>query len=281
MPDQIMTKGTELSVLAPELWASLLYPTLLSALPWNDSVARDYQGEITKQGDRVHVSSFPQFGEAVDLLEDQANDAQALTASGVEILINHMLVQDFVITDLARIQTIDQSNAIRDLAFYSIMKKMQSLIVAEVAPSTSAPDHTIAFDSGTTFALADMLEAKALLDDADCEENGRVMIMGTGQANNIFNITGFTSRDFLGDASSPLASGKLPGSILGFSPRMTSEAGNTVHMFHPIFMQIGVQLQLVTKVYDQGVEGKRTVRINNTFLFGKKQCSNLRVVKIG
>jgi hypothetical protein len=148
-------------------------------------------------------------------------------------------------------------------------------------PSASSPDHQIAFDSGTTLGLADILEAKELLDDADVPDDGsRAMVLGSAQWNDIFNITGFTSRDYV-PTGSPLASGSLGASVLGFNPRLTTEVGNVSYLFHPIFMQMAVQKELQVKVFDQGVEGKRSMRINSTLLFGKVQVSNLRVVQIG
>lgn len=280
MADQVMTAGTELSALRPEVWSAAFYPTLLEALPFNDSVARNYEGEIRALGNIVNITSFPQFGEAQSVLESQRVDADSITATGTQLTINELIVKDFIITDVAQIQTLEAANAIRDLAFHSIMKKMQSLIIADVSPSSSTPDHTIGYDAGTTLALADILEAKELLDDQDVEAEGRVMILGSAQSNDIFNVTGFTSRDFLGSGEAPLASGMVPGRVLGFTPRMTTEAGSTAYFFHPLFMQVAVQMGLTTKVYDQGVDGKRSYRVNNSLLMGDVQVSNLRVVTI-
>lgn len=278
--DQLMTAGTELDALRPEIWSANFYPTLLEALPFNDSVARDYQNEIAKLGDTVNITSFPQFGDAQEVQEGEKVDAEGITAAQTQLVVNKMLVKDFIITDLAQIQTIDASDAVRDLAFHSILKKMQSIIISLVVPSASSPDHSIAFDSGTTLGLADILEAKELLDNADVPDDGtRAMILGAAQWNDIFNITGLTSRDFVNGSS--METGALPAQVLGFNPKMTSEAGNVAYLFHPIFMQIAVQRSLGVKVYDMGVVGYRQARVNCTLLFGAKQVSNLRVVTIG
>lgn len=279
MADEIMTGGVELEVLRPEVWSASFYPTLLEALPFNDSIARTYEGDIRALGNIVNITSFPQFGEAESVQEGQKVEAEGLTAAGSQLTVNHMLVKDFIVTDLAQIQTIDASNALRDLAFHSIMKRMQSILIALVVPSASAPDHSVAYDSGTTLGLADILEIKELLDNADVPDDGtRNMILGAAQWNDIFNITGLTSRDFV--SSGGLESGSLPARVLGFMPKMTTEAANVAYFFHPIFMQMAVQRSLDVKVYDMGGQGYRSARVNSTLLFGAVQVSNLRVATL-
>lgn len=279
MADQFMGAGVELAALNPEVWSAAFYPTLLAALPFNDVVARQYEGEIRALGNTVNISSFPEFGEADDLAESQKSDAKALTASGQQLVINHQLAQDFIITNLAMVQTIEAGNAIRDLAFHSIMKKMQTILIGDTVPSAAAPDHSIAYDSGTTLALADILEAKELLDASDVEDDGsRCMILGSAQWNDIFNITGLTSRDFVDGRA--LQDGSLPARVLGFNPKLTTEAANVAFFFHPIYMTMAVQRGLSSEMFNMGGQGYRSVRVNNTILMGNEQLSDLRVVTI-
>lgn len=279
MADEVMRASTELDALVPEFWSAAFYPTLLENLPFNGSVARDYEGEISDLGDIVNISTFPQFDSAQEILEDERADADSVTPTKTQLVIDKQVVKDYVLTKKAMKQSIDAQMQLRDLALHAIMKKMQNVIIAAVAPSTSSPDHVIAYDSATTLALADILEAKELLDDADVEELGRTAILGSAQQNDLFNITGFVSRDFI-PAGSPLASGAFPTPILGFQVKWTSEAGNTSYFFNPIFMQVAVQQEPQVNVYDQGVDGKRGTRVNMDVLFGVKQLSNLRVVTI-
>ena len=280
MADQVMRAGTELDALVPELWSAKWYDTLLEALPFNAIVSRNYEGEIKKLGDVVHATQFGQFDAAEDILEDQKVDADAITPSNIDLTINKQTVKDYIVTDRAKVQTIEHNNALRDLAFFSIMKKMQTNIIAAITPSASTPDHQIAYDSGSTLALADLLEGKELMDEADVADDGtRCFIVGSAQWNDIFNITGFVSRDYI-PAGSPMTTGALPTQILGFTPKLTTEAAAVTYMFHPSFMQMAVQKELSVKVFDQGVDGKRSTRINSDVLYGVKQFSNIRVVTI-
>lgn len=181
--DQIMRGNTELLALRPEVWSAAFYPTLLEQLPFNDVVSDDYQGDINKLGDRVHISEFPQFDEANELQEGERNDADSVTALGQELVIDKRIAVDYIITDRAQIQTIESQNALRDLAFHAIMKRMQRNLITDTVPSAAAPDHQIAYDVGSTLGLADILEAKELLDDQNVPEAGRCMILDSPQWN--------------------------------------------------------------------------------------------------
>lgn len=280
MTDRTMGAGGDLAGITPELWAAAFYPTLLEKLPFNDSVSRDYEGTISALGDIVNINEFPQFDEADEILEDERANADGVTAATTQLVINKQLVKDYIITKRAAAQSLDAGNALRDLAMHAILKKMQKVIIAEVAPSASAPDHAIAYDSGTTLALADILEAKELLDTQDVEESGRVMIVGAAQQNDLFNITGFTSRDYSPNAN-VMSEGAIRTPILGFNFKWTTEAANTSHFFHPLFLQMAVQQSPDVKVYDLGGDGKRAQRVNMDVLFGVKQVSSKRVVTVG
>jgi hypothetical protein len=278
--DQVMTAATEMDALIPELWSAAFYPTLKEKLPFIASVASDYEGEIAALGDTVNIMGFPQFSVAEEISENAAVDADAITVSKTQLVINKQVAKDYIITKKAMKQSMEAQAALRDLALHAILKKMQSVIIADIVPSSSAPDHSIAFDSGTTLQLADILEAKELLDDADVEEMGRVMVLGSAQYNDLFNITGFISKDFIASGS-PLNSGAVSLPVLGFDVRWTSEAGNVAYLFHPMFLQMAVQQAPQVEVVSLGAEGKRATRVNMDVLFGVKQISNLRVVTIG
>lgn len=278
--DKYFTAATELDALIPEIWSSAFYPTLLANLPFNESVARDYEGDIQQLGDIVHITDLPQFDEAQEIGEAEAVNADSVVANGQSITINKQVAKDFQITKKGQRQSIDAMNALRDLALYSILKKMQSVIVAEIVPSAATPDNTISYTAGTTLALADILAGKKLLDSSDVEKPGRVLISGTDQENDLFNITGFVSRDFI-PAGSPLVSGEISTPVLGFQVKSSTLVGSTSYLFHPIFLQLAVQQAPQVEVLSRGGEGVRATRVNMDVLFGVKQCSNKRVVTIG
>jgi hypothetical protein len=244
-----------------------------------DTISKDYAGEIQNLGDTVNVSQFPEFGDAVELAEDQKNDASAITVAQIQLIINKRIAQDFIITNLAMMQALPAMEKLQELAIYSILKKIQALILGLIVPSASAPDHTLAYTSGTTLALLDILAAKELLDAQDVPMSNRHMCVGAAQLNDMFNISGFTSTDF-GVSNAPLLNGGLPSQILGFIPHFSSLFGNTSYFYHSSFFQMATQQGMNVSVFDLGVDGKRAQRVNCDTLIGLKQFDNKRVVTI-
>lgn len=280
MADSVMTAASNTSAIVPEVWSQRYYDVLLASLPFNSVISRDYEGEIQDLGDTVHINTFPEFSDAEELAEDGRADASAITVTQQDLVINKRIVKDFIVTKRSLLQSLPGMDKLRELAVYAIQKKIQALIIADITPSASNPDHQIAFDSGTTMALADLLEAKELLDLQDVPMSDRHIVMGAAQTNDIFNITGFTSSDFL-LAGSPLTSGEINQSLLGFMPHMTTEVGNVSYLFHSSFYTMAAQEGLNINEYDLGVDGKRAVRVNVDTLMGIKQLSNIRVVQLG
>ena len=274
-----MTASSELSAIIPEVWSSRYYDVLLAELPFRGIINNDWEGEIRDLGDIVNISSFPEFDDGEELAEDAAADAKKISVSGQQLTINKRVVKDFIVTRLAILQSLPHMDKLRELAIYSILKKIEKTIIADCVPSTSAPDHAIAYDSGTTLALADLLEAKELLDTADVPMGNRHLVMDSPQVNDLFLITGFMSSDFV-SASSGLQSGQLPPALLGFQPHMSTLSSSVTRLFHGSFMTMAAQEGVSIKEYDLGVGGKRATRVNVDTLYGLKQLDDDRVVEI-
>lgn len=279
MADQVMKASNELSVIVPEVWSRRFYDVLLQENPFNDLVDKSYEGEISALGDTVRISTFPEFDEATELQEDQRSDADSITVTQQSLVVDKRFVKDFIVTNRAQLQSLPHMDKLRELAIFSILKKIQSTIISLSVPSASAPDHQIAFDSGTTLALTDLLEAKELLDDQDVPMSERSVVMGSAQLNDVFNITGFTSSDFL-VSGAPLQTGQLPPSLLGFAPKFTTALSNVVHLNHRSYFTMASQQGISVNQYDLGVDGKRAARVNVDWLGGFKQLDDKRLVTI-
>lgn len=271
--------GGEVSVIVPSVWSEKWYDVLLAELPFNSIISRDWEGEISNLGDRVKISSMPEFDEATELGEVDRNDADAVTVTQQELVINRRICKDFIITNLASLQSIAFTDKLRDMAIYAINKKVQAIIISLSIPSASAPDHSIAYDNATTLALADILEAKELLDAQNVPMSDRHTVLGSAQLNDVFNITGFTSSDFVASGS-PLQSGELPAQLLGFMPHFTTVVGNTSYWFHQSYFTMASQQGMNIGEYDLGVDGKRAKRVNCDVLMGFKQLDSKRIVTL-
>lgn len=280
MADAYMRASTETSVIVPEVWSKNYYDTLLAELPFESLIDKSYEGEISALGDTVNISTIPEFAEGNELpTEDAANDAEAVVITGQQLVINKQLVKDFIVTDKAKLQSLPFTDKLKSLAIYSIQKKIQSLIISLTVPSAAAPDHTLVAVTAGTYALADILASKELLDTAKVPMSDRHKILGAGALNDIFNITGFTSSDFVASGS-PLVTGELPSQLAGFMPHFTTVVGSTVYDFHRSYFTMASQKGIEVKEYDLGVIGKRGTRVNCTTLLGMKQLDNKRVVTV-
>lgn len=278
--DSQHTVDAEFSAVVPEIWSASWYPTLLERLPWNSVIGRDYEKDIQALGDTVNITTFPQFPEARDLPEGARNDAQSITLGNAQLLINIQTVQDFIVTARSERQGMAVQTKLMDLAFFSIMKKMQKNIIAQVAPSVAAPDHIVPYASGTTMGLADWIEVKDLLDAQNVSENNRKAILDSPQLNDLFNISGFMSRDFI-PSSEAMQTGAIKTPVLGFEVLWTTVADGIATFFSPEFLQMAVQENPTPKIFDLGGDGQRAKRVNMTVLYGIKQIDPLRVVQKG
>jgi hypothetical protein len=230
-------------------------------------------------GDIVNISQIPDFAEANTLAEGAAGDSEAVTITSQQLTINQRPYKDFQVTKRAMLQSLPFMDQLRENAVYSIMKKMQAIIIAAITPSAALPDHQISYDSGSTLALADILEAKELLLGANCPQDNLHMIVSEAQWSDLYNITGFTSRDFV-PAGSPLSSGEFAIPLVGFAPKFTTVASNVTYLFHPSFLTLAVQQDLNIEVTSRGSEGIRANRVNVDLLMGVQQLDDERVVTI-
>lgn len=279
MPDVITTAGTHTAAIIPEIWSRRFYEILKDKLPFIDSVSTDYQGEITSLGNIINIASVPEFSAAAELAEDAAGSADAVTITSQQLVINKRTYKDYLVTDLAQIQSIPFMDQLRDRAIFAIQKRMQAVILAAIVPSAAAPDHQISYTAGTTLALADILAAKELLDTQNVPEDRRICVVGAAQYNDLFNITGFVSRDFI-PAGSPLTSGAIATPVCGFEIKMTNVVSTTSYFFHPSFMSMAIQKEINVGDFDQRVNGTRGTRVTIDVLWGLKQLDNKRVVSI-
>jgi len=273
-----MDTANEVSAIVPEQWSSKYYDVLLAELPFNSIISKDYEGDIANLGDTVNIASIPEFSDATELPEADAADADAVTIGSQALVINKRIVKDFIVTNKALLQSIPFVEKLKELAIYSIQKKIQSLIISLTVPS-AAPDHTITAVTPGVFALADILAVKELLDNQNVPMSDRHLVLGSGPLNDIFNITGFTSSDFVASGS-PLASGQLPAQLVGFMPHFTTVVGSNVYAFHASYFTMASQQGMAVAEYDLGVEGRRAKRVNCDTLLGMKQLSDVRVATV-
>jgi len=278
MANAYMDTANEVSVIVPQQWSSKYYDSLLVDLPMASLISTDYEGEVSNLGDTVKIATVPEFADASELPEADAAEADGVTITSQSLVINKRIVKDFIVTNKALLQSIPFVEKLKELAIYSIQKKIQALILSLTVPSAS-PDHTIAAATPGVMVLADILALKELLDTQNVPMADRHMVLGAGPLNDIFAITNFTSSDFVASGS-PITSGDLPAQLVGFMPHFTNAVGSTVYAFHKSYFTMASQQGMAVNEYDLGVEGRRAKRVNCDTLIGMKQLSDKRVATL-
>lgn len=278
MADQLTNRTTNAAIV-PEIWSARFYDVLLNELPFASLISNEYSGEIQAMGDIVNIATFPEFDTAGLLAEGAVNDADAISVGTQQLVINSRAAKDVIITKEAQLQSLPFMDALREKMIYSINKKIQADIIAAIVPSAANPDNTLAYTAGTTLALVDILAAKENLDAQNVPLSDRYAVLGSGQMNDLFNIVGYTSKDFI-PSGSPLSSGIFQFPIAGFNINTTNEVGNTSYFFHRSFLTLAIQQGLNISMYDLGVQGVRGMRVNADVFYGIRQLDNTRVVTI-
>ncbi len=276
--DFIITTGGAVTAITPQLWSAAFYDNLRAKLPFIESVSRAYEGEIRNLGNTVKIPTMDDGSVAQNLLEGENGEASEFDTSTTDLVINKRTFKDAIVTDQAQLQSVEFMDKLRDNLFNAVRQKMQIDIIDEIAPSTSSPNHDLSYASGTTLAKVDILDAKDALDVANVSEEGRIMIPGASQQNDLLNEATLTSSDF-GRSGNENVNGAFDRPILGFTMRSTTAVGNSSFFFHPSFMQMAVQKEMSINVYDLGVGGNRSFRVNVDILWGVKQIDDVRIVK--
>ena len=278
MADQLHTTGGTLSAIVPENWSEKFTDVLRANRPLLAKVARTYEGDV-QRGDTVRIPSLAD-GTAVILAEGAAADAVASTSTTSSLVVDEMVAIDHIVTTQGELQSISFMNHLRDGMVNAISQKMETQLFAAISPSTSAPDHVISYDSGSTLARADILEAKDLLDIQNVPVDNRCLITGTAQMNDLLTVDQLINADY-GNGGMGTVNGYLSKPVLGFEAASTTNANTTTYLFHPSFLQMAVQKSLSIKIDDLSVLGQRGFRVSASLLFGYVQLHNDRVVTIG
>lgn len=279
MADQVLTASGSNSAIVPEVWSALFQNTLNDSIVFPSIVRRDYEGEIVGRGDTVRIPSIADVT-ATDLGDGARNDAVTITATTTSLVVDSIAAVDFKISTLAELQSVPHMERLRVLAEQAIMRKLQDDIIAAVSPSTSAPDHVISYDSGTTLADADILEALDLEGTANWSQStDRYLVTGALQYNDLMGIAKFYDQTLGGNVS--VSAGAATGKIYGHTPAQSTACGTTTYLFDGSFMQMAIQRGLNITLTDLAVLGERGYRLNVDLIYGIKQVHNTRVITIG
>jgi PHD/YefM family antitoxin component YafN of YafNO toxin-antitoxin module len=278
MPDSVSTAAGSLADLVQTKWSSKFDLNLNDRIVFNSIVRRDYEGDLS-MGGTVKIPSLADVT-ATNLTEGAANSAVSVTASTVPLVVNRRAAVDFVITDQAQLQSVAFMDKAEEIALAAIAREIQDYIISIFIPSASAPDHQIAFDSGTTLQDADLLEALDLEKAADWPESGLYMVTGGAQFNDLLNVSKFYTRDLSGGPAD-IVSGAVLAPIYGHQVAWSSAVGNKALLWHESGLQMVIQKGVNVNFYDMGAQGQRATRMTVDVLYGAVVVDDERLISIG
>lgn len=163
-----------------ELWAAAVLKPFQTALVWGQPgvVNRDYEGEITQQGDTVHVTSIADptvraYDKTTDLTEEDVTD------STTEMLIDQGDYFDFRVNDIDKVQAAGnfQSAALQQAGF-KMAKKVDTFLGATAAAGVASGNRKSAQILTAASDAYDLLvDLGTVLDQADAPDMGRFAIV--------------------------------------------------------------------------------------------------------
>lgn len=235
-----------------KFWAPMFQKELRESLLLGGLVNKDYQGEIKKQGDTVYVSQINAPSGQLKTIGTDADtfDSEKLTTQRVTIQANKRAVAAFEVEDLVDLQSqIESGNPeIRDALRYAIDKQVNDYLKTLIAPSGSAPDHTVTGVSD--FNASQIAAVRKLAATAKWRKDKPwYLLLDPSYYSDLLNATTMTSNDYVNDLATPM--GQFAQQRFGFTIlEDNSKTTDTALAFHPDFMHLVMQKEPQFKLSD-------------------------------
>lgn len=250
-------------------WAPLYTRRLRETLLLGTLVNKEYEGAIAKQGDTVRVS---QVNDPVGELLTVGTDANvfntsALSTSKVDLVADKRAVSAYEFEDLVELQSQISRQDVQDGMVFACNKKINTYLWSLIAPSASAPDHTI---TDTTIGVDELAEYRRLAAEALWPDDGqRYGLLSPQYWETILKNTTLSSADYVED--SPMINGQKARRILGWNLyEDNSQTGKRAVFFHPDFLLYAAQQALQMKVSDLHSQKRFGFVLSVDLIFGAK-----------
>ncbi|MFG2380568.1 P22 phage major capsid protein family protein [Streptomyces avermitilis] len=209
-------------VFKPEVWAAQALVSLRKALVYAGPqiVNHDYEGEIKKVGDTVHIKmlgdvTVKTYTSGQDITYEDVPDAEAT------LKVDQADYFAFKVDDIDRAQAGDEMAARTDAASWKMAEKVDSYVAglytqvqsANVLPSTSITSGDAAYN-----ALVDL---KVRLDECNVQANGRYVVVPSWYHGQLLKSTNFINAEKAADGGAALRNGQV-GRAAGFDILMSN-----------------------------------------------------------
>lgn len=238
-------------------WAPMFMDELKERTILPTLVNKAYQGQIKAQGDRVRVSQINRptaTRKSVGSGHESFSTTQ-LSTSHVDIVADQVITAAYEFDDLVQLQSQigAQDSKIRQGLLESVEIELNKYLYSLVAPSTSAPDHSIA--SVTDFNASQLNAARKLAAQAKwSSDGGWYALLDPSYMSDFLNAQTLTSSDYVGD-DRPVIGGVAANKRFGFwvtednslgatnKPSPVTASEDMALLFHPDFLHLVMQME--------------------------------------
>lgn len=225
-------------------------------------VSKEYEGTLQNEGDTVYVSevNVPNATRKTTGAGEESFEASKVSTTRVGITANQTITAAYELQSLTQIESqIKEGNsAIRESLMQSLEVKLNEYLYSLIAPSTSAPDHSV---SGVSdFNATALLAVRKLASAARWAKDGNWYgLLDPSYYNDLLNAATMTSSDYVPDQA--VVNGQIAmkrfgfnllednsDAILSLSPAL---AGADVGLFfHKDFMHLVMPQSITFKISD-------------------------------
>lgn len=231
-------------------WSAMFEKELKEKTILPSLVSKKYEGEIKAGGNTVRVSQINRPSAQIKTVGSghETFSTSLLSTQYISISADKVISAAFEFDDLVQLQSQlgAQDSAIRQALLESVEIQLNNFLYSKVAPSTSAPDHTV--DSVTDFNAAQINNLRKLASQAKwSQDGGWWLLTDPSYYSDILNAQTLVSADYVPDA--PTVGGKVAMQRFGFNILEDNSAGmadvsptnatsDLALAFHPDFLHL-------------------------------------------
>jgi len=261
---------------SPIFQAKLKEETILPSL-----VSKQYEGAIANYGDTVHVSAIDRptaTRKTVGTGDYDTYSSSKMTTTRVSIAADTIIEAGYQIESIVNLQSQigAQDSMIRQGLFEALEIELNNYLYSKVAPSTSAPDHSI--NGVSDFNASQLGAIRILASQAKWGQNNRWLLADPQFFQDLLNATTLTSGDYSG-SDLPTIGGKFVLQRFGYNIVEDNSAGmaqvsptalttDLALAFVPDWLLFVMQQGVTFKLSDLHAQGKRGYLLTAEMLVG-------------
>ena len=211
----------------PELWSDEILDALEHSLVMAKLVNTDFSEMVRGKGDKINIPTISNLSANTKTVRAAVTVQAPTNESVTSINIDQHKEVSFLVEDLAEIQTSINLRAIYTRrAGYALAKTVDDKLITE-ADAFTAVTATSATGNTSFLDEDDILMAKTILDENDCPNEDRHIVVSPSQYNRLLSIQRFTEYQSQGGPAVGVIPQGALGTIHGFSVWMTQNLAAT------------------------------------------------------